>query len=492
MREVDLTITGATVISPSGRRRVGVAVDGGRVAAIADEELLPPAASSFDAAGKLLIPGLVDPEGHPGVYRPLLEDLASESRAAVAAGVTTWGIQAPSPRMGHPEFAECVQPDDVLSFHDVFGHFRRAVDSDCANDVFVTYMLETERQVREIPEYARDHGVTSYKLHLASMIAPPDPRAVGRRTGFGHGFDDGVIYSAMRAVASLGRPGVVALHCENEPVARVFEAELKAAGRTDWAAWSQRSPHFAEAHHIRSYGYLAEVTGAPIYIQHATTPESYSAIRELRARGVTCHAQTGPHWLHFAAGERNAWRINVPLRSRANNPKIWEALREDVINAVGSDHAVSWPPSDYQTAYDENVWKVKTGFPSRVEMLLPVLLQGASEGKLTLERLVEVSSANPARIFGVYPRKGAIEVGSDADFVIVDPDRQVSVTNEQVLSRSGWTVLEGHTIQGWPVATFLRGRQVARWEEGAAGPEYIGGIGGEYLRRTLASGSDSA
>jgi dihydropyrimidinase/dihydroorotase len=387
--------------------------------------------------------------------------------------------------MGHPDFSEFVHPDDVVSFHEVFEHFVAHVESQSAVDVFLTYMLESPQQVREIPEYAREHGVTSYKLHLASMVPSPDPFAVGRRTGFGRGFDDGLIYGAMRAVAELGPPAVVAMHCENEPIARVLEAGLRAAGRTDWATWSERSPPFLEAHHIRSYGYLAEVTGAPIYIQHATAPESYAAIRELRARGVTCYAQTGPHWLHFAQGERNAWRINVPLRSRQNNSAIWEALRCDLVNSVGSDHAVAWPPTDYETAYDEDVWKLKTGFTSRVEMILPVLLQGVHENKLTLERLVEVACANPARIFGVYPRKGALEVGSDADVVVVDPEKRVTVSNDQVLSRSGWTVLEGHTIQGWAIATFLRGRQVARWEDGAPRPEYIGEPDGQYLRRSL-------
>ena len=470
-------------MTPGGRRRAGIAVDGGRIVAIAADDLLPPAKTAFDASGKLLLPGLIDPEGHPGVYSPLRDDLASESRAAVVAGVTTWGIQAPSPRMGHPDFAEFVGADDVVSFHEVFDHFVSAVESDSATDVFVTYMLETHEQVAEIPEYARDHGVTSYKLHLASMIPSPDPRAVGRRTGFGHGFDDGLVYGTMRAVAELGPPGIVAMHCENEPIARILEAQLRGAGRSDWATWSERSPHFTEAHHIRSYGYLAEITGAPIYIQHATNAESYSAIRDLRARGVTCYAQTGPHWLHFGTGERNAWRINVPLRSRANNAAIWEAIRDGVVNSIGSDHVVSWPPSDYETAYDDSLWKLKTGFTSRVEMLLPVLLQGVHEGKLTLERLVEVACANPARIFGVHPRKGALEVGSDADVVVVDPDKRVEVTNDLVLSRSGWTVLNGHVIHGWPVATFLRGRQVARWDDGAPRPEYVGDLDGQYLRR---------
>jgi len=486
-REVDLAIIGGTVVSPSGARRAGIAVDGGRIVAIAADELLPPARRTVDAAGMLLLPGLVDSEAHPGCYSPLRDDLGTESRAAAAAGVTTWGVHAPSTRMGHPNFVDFVQPDDVVSFHDVFGHFVEAVEADSAIDIFLTYMLETDRQAQEIPEYARDHGVTSYKLYLQSMSPEAEPHWPGRRAGLGHGFDDGVVYVTMENVAALGPPGVVCMHCENWEIARIFDGRLRAEGRTDWAAWSDRSPHFLEAHHVRGYGYIAEVTGCPIYIQHATTPETYREIAELRARGVTCWAQTGPHWLHFGKGEPNAWRINVPLRSRENNPNIWSALRDNMINSVGSDHVVSWVPSDYDTSFTPDIWSLKTGFTSRVEMHLPVLLEGVHRGDISLERLVEVACANPARIFGLYPRKGALEVGSDADVVVVDPERVVTVSNSQVLTRSGWTVLDGHTIHGWPVATFLRGRQVARWEDGAPGPEYIGDSDGTYLRREAGS-----
>ncbi len=485
MVEVDLVVTGGTLVTPSGARRAGLAVDDGKVVAIAADELLPPARTTYDASGKTIIPGLVDSEAHPGCYSPLKDDLASESRAAAAAGVTTWGIHAPSTRMGHPRFVEFVQPEDVVSFHDVFEHFVELVESDSAIDVFATYMLETDQHAQEIPEYARDHGVTSFKLYLQSMSPEAEPFWPGRRAGLGHGFDDGMVFATMEAVAALGAPGVVAMHCENWEIARIFDARLRASGRTDWATWSDRSPHFLEAQHIRAYGYLAEVTGAPIYIQHATTPESYREILDLRSRGVTCWAQTGPHWLHFAKGEPNAWRINVPLRSRENNPNIWRALRDDVVNAVGSDHVVSWEPSDYDSSYSDNIWTLKTGFTSRVEMLLPVLLEGVHQGKLTLERLVEVACASPARIFGLYPTKGTLEVGSDADFVVLDLDRVVTVSNEQVLTRSGWTVLDGHTIHGWNVATFLRGKQVARFEDGAPRPEYLGDADGRYLRREL-------
>ncbi len=482
-REVDLTITGGTVVTPSGPRRVGIAIDAGRIVAVAPDDLLPPARANHDASGLHVLPGLVDTEAHPGCYVPLADDLASESRAAVAAGVTTWGIHAPSTRMGHPDFPEFVQPDDVISFHEVIDHFTALVDSDSAVDVFATYMLETDRQAKEIPEYAREHGVTSYKLYLQSKSPSVEPHWPGRRAGLGHGFDDGTCWLTMEAVAALGDPGVVCMHCENWEIARIFDERLRAEGRTDWATWSDRSPHFLEATHIRTYGDMAAETGCPIYIQHATTPESYREILELRGRGVTVHAQTGPHWLHFGKEELNAWRINVPLRSRENNPNIWRAMREGIINSVGSDHVVSWPPSDYDSSYDENIWELKTGFTSRVEMLLPVLLEGVHQEKLSLERLVEVACENPARIFGLYPQKGSLEVGADADVVLVDLDRTVKVTNDTVLTRSGWTVLDGHEMHGWAVATYLRGKQMARWEDGAPKPEFIGDADGQYLRR---------
>ena len=482
-REVDLTITGGTIVTPSGQRRAGIAIDGGRIVAVAADEHLPPAKANHDATGLHILPGLVDSEAHPGCYVPLADDLATESRAAVTAGVTTWGVHAPQTRMGDPDFVEFVQPENVGSFHDVIDHFTGLVETDSAVNIFLTYMLETDQQAKEIPEYARDHGVTSYKLYLQSMSPAAEPNWPGRRAGLGHGFDDGTCYLTMEAVAALGDPGVVCMHCENWEIARIFDERLRAEGRTDWATWSDRSPHFLEATHIRTYGDMAAELGCPIYIQHATTPESYREILELRGRGVTVHAQTGPHWLHFGKEEFNAWRINVPLRSRENNPNIWRAIREGVINSIGSDHVVSWPPSDYDSSFNENIWDLKTGFTSRVEMLLPVMLEGVHQDKLTLERVVEIACENPAKIFGLYPRKGSLEVGADADIVLADLDKTVKVANENVLTRSGWTVLDGHEMHGFAVTTFLGGKQMSKWDDGAPGPEFIGDADGEYLRR---------
>ena len=132
---------------------------------------------------------------------------------------------------------------------------------------------------------------------------------------------------------------------------------------------------------------------------------------------------------------------------------------------------VAWEPADDETSYNENIWELKTGFTSRVEMHLPVLLEGVHEGKLSLERLVQVACANPARIFGVYP-KGPDRGRRRRRHRPGRPRREVTVSNEHVLTRSGWTVLDGHTIHGWTVATFLRGKQMSSWEDGAPGPSH--------------------
>lgn len=483
-RMVDLVISGGTVVTPSGPRRAAIAVDGGKIVAIADDALMPPARSTRDAKGLHIIPGLVDTEAHPGCYVPLRDDLQSESRAAVAAGVTTWGIHAPMTRMGQPEWVEFVNKEDVRSFHESMPHFIDAVEEVSAVDVFATYMMETDQQAREIPEYAKEYGVTSYKLYLQAMSPEAEPHWPGRRAGLGAGFDDGVVYQVMENVAALGDPGIVAMHCENWEIARVFDERLRAQGRTDWATWSDRSPHFLEAQHLRQYGHFAEYLDCPIYVQHATTPETYQEILELRGRGVTVHAQTGPHWLNFGKEEHNAWRINVPLRSRENNPNIWNALANDIVNAVGSDHVTPWGDTDYDACFNDNIWELKTGFTSRVEMLLPVLLEGVYQQKLTLERLVEVACENPAKIFGLFPQKGSIQVGADADLVLIDLDRHRKVSNEQLLTRTGWSVLDGHTVHGCGVATYLRGKLMAHWEEGAPKPEFLGdNADGNYLRR---------
>jgi dihydropyrimidinase/dihydroorotase len=272
-------------------------------------------------------------------------------------------------------------------------------------------------------------------------------------------FDDGLVYTAMRHVAGLGQGGLLSLHCENWEIARLREGELRAQGRTDGAAWHDRSPGWLEAMHLRSYGYLASVLGCRMHIQHVSARETIEALAQLRAEGIRIHGQTAAHYLVLDAG---AWKLNTPLRPADHHPALWEALRTGIVNSVGTDHVnrrMSRAEMDRGS-----VWESISGFPSRVEAHLPVLLTaGVAEGRLSIERLAQVTALNPARLWGLYPRKGAIQVGADADVTVVDMTKRLRLGPEHIQSASGWSLYEGTEFTGWPVATVLRGQLAAEW-----------------------------
>lgn len=480
---VDLKITGGRIVTSAGvQEGVEIAVKDGRIAAMGSGPHMPAARKTINVKGKYVLPGLVDSEAHPGCYVPFDKDIKSETWEAAAIGVTTWGVHAPSTRLGAKPFQEYVQPEHVVPFSQVLDGAIDIINQHSAVDVFLTFMIETDAQAEEIPLYADKWGVTSHKLYLQSMKPELDKYWAGRRAGLGHGFDDGTVYQVMEQTAKIGRPGIVAVHPENWQIARVFEKRLIAAGRTDYGAWTDRSPDFCEAHHVHSYSFLAKVTGCPLYIQHATTPLTYETIFKARGEGLEIYAQTGPAWLYLTP--ENGWRINVPLRRREQVEKIWEALAGGVIDAVGSDHVISWDPPAREEMVHENIWKLRTGFTSRVGMLTPVMLsEGVNKGRISLERMVEVCCENPAKIFGLYPKKGALQVGADADLMVVDLEKEVTVDKRHIFTRSGWSIVEGHTFTGWPVMTILRGRVVAEWPDEAEGPRLVGQPQGVYLPR---------
>lgn len=378
----------------------------------------------------------------------------------------------------------------MVSFNHAFPTARDILNSTSHVDAYLTYMLETDEQANEIPEYAESHGVTGYKLYLQTrslkgMSDDSDSNWPSRRAGLGAGIDDGTVFLVMEQAAHLGYPAMVHIHPENWEIGRVFEERLRAAGRTDFAAWTDRSPDFLEAQHIRAYAYMAQQTPGrvPLYIQHCTTPLSFEEVVRARAEGVEIFAQTGPAWLWGEGGF--AWRINVPLRRRENVEALWVALADGVVDVVGSDHVVGWEPASYEQMYDPNIWNCRTGF-SRVELFLPVLLsEGVNKGRITLERLVQVSCENPARTSGLWGKKGSLLPGFDADMVIVDLGREVTVGKEHINTRTGWSVMEGHRFTGWPVKTILRGRVIAEWADDSPGMRPVGEPLGRYLPRTL-------
>jgi len=175
----------------------------------------------------------------------------------------------------------------------------------------------------------------------------------------------------------------------------------------------------------------------------------------------------------------------VPLRSKETIARMWEALAGGLIDSIGSDH-VNYDKSREQMEVKGDVWKTQSGFPSRVEALLPIMLsEGVNKGRITLQRLVEVCCQNPAKIFGLHPQKGAIALGSDADLVIVDLDKSCKVNKDMIHSSAGWSIYEGWEIKGWPVMTILRGQVMMEWPEGEPKAKIVGKPMGKYIARQL-------
>ena len=182
---------------------------------------------------------------------------------------------------------------------------------------------------------------------------------------------------------------------------------------------------------------------------HVTTRETIAEIDKAKAEGLTVYSEIGTHYLVL---HKDAWKINVPLRDRATHETLWQALASGAIDCIGSDHVAH--TRTRESMETGNVWTTISGFPSRIEGMLPMMLsEGVNKGRITMERLAQVASENPARIFGLYPKKGAILPGADADLIVVDLKRRAKITKELLHTITPWSIYEGSEVTGWPVMT---------------------------------------
>jgi len=308
--------------------------------------------------------------------------------------------------------------------------------------------------------------------------------SVGKERGDQY-IDDGDVFWTMRSIAALGPPARLFVHCENWGIARLLKNELETQGRTAAHEFTNRSPAFAEAGHIRTYAYYANVAGCPITVMHVTTPESRREIRRAKEEGTNITGNIQPHYLVLGP----EWgRMNVPLRSEEHFEEMWEALNTGEIDTVSGDNvwAVKRTLQDVerQGLKPRRTWaNHEAHFNGSSGFVLPVMLsEGVSKGRITIERLVQLCCENPAKQNGLFPKKGTIAVGADADLVIVDLNKVKTVTRDMVFSLVGWSIYEGWELKGWPVMTILRGKVMMEWAEGEANRKIVGEPIGEYMR----------
>jgi dihydroorotase len=435
---LDLLIKDGTLVTSKGRFRADLGIQDGKVVAIGTG--LGQADQEINAASLHVLPGLVDVHVHfrePGMeYK---EDFTSGSMAAAAGGVTTV--------FDMPNTLPPTSTGRALGQKRERALGRSHVD-------FGLYGVILPDNEEELGGLASE-GAMGFKLFM------------GETTGKNPPPDDGVIFAAFRRAAELGL--VVGVHAENDPVLQRLKSELKEAGRTDPRAHLDSRPAFVEAEAVSRAVTLAEAAGNRLHVHHVSTRQGIEQVIEAKRRGVpvSCEVLISHLLLDETAYERygNLIQLNPPIRPREHVERLWAALTEGHVDCVATDHA----PHSLEEQSSCNVWESVGGFIG-VETLLPLLLDCVSKGRMSLERAVQASSENPARLYGLYPRKGSLEIGADADFVLVDMNSSYRLSSEDLHSKHPVTPYHGWLVRGRPLATYLRGRCVAREGEVTSPP----------------------
>ena len=427
---VDLVIRGGRLVSSTGIMSAGIAIEGGVIVVISRDDALPDARETIDAIGKYVLPGVIDPHVHfrsPGYeYK---EDWASGTAAAACGGVTT--------------VFEMPNSDPPTSTVDTLQIKQQIASRDAYVD-YGLYGLLGQQNLGDLPGLAR-HGVIGLKCFMGN-------------NPIGH-IDDGAMLEGLEIAASLGLR--VTVHAENATIIERKTGRLRATGRRDPLAHLESRPAVCVVDAVERAIAFAEAAGAQVHIAHEGCKDALPIIRDAKSRGVAVTAETCPHYLLLTAEDMDrvgpVLRVNPPVRAAGHAEPLWSGLADGVIDMLATDHAPHAIPE--KTADD--IWDCVSGFGG-LETAIPLLLTEVNRGRITLEQYVTWSSLAPARVWGLYPRKGVLDVGSDADIVIVDLEREATIRADRFQSKSKITPFEGFRTKGQPVCTIVRGRVVMR------------------------------
>ncbi len=477
MARYELVVGNGTVVVPYvGALRCDVGVRDGRVAAL--EEDIPRAEAErwVDAAGKLVFPGAVDAHSHLGIYRPIAEDAVSETTACLVGGVTTLLSYF---RTGQ-HYLNKVGP-----YREIFPEVLAQVSGRSRVDFGFHIGIMTSGQLEEIEWLLAEQGVASFKYYMfyKGLNLAADSTAASDYT-MSDWYDFGHLYEYMQRVTESARgrrdAGRVSLslHCENADLIRWSIEQVKVTGAADLRAYHQARPALSERLSINEAAVLASATGCPVNLLHLSSGEALAAGVEARGRypQIDIHIETTLHHLaltYETAGDIKG-KVNPPIRGQDDVEALWRGVFAGQVNWVGSDHAACM-----SSLKGSDLWHAQPGFGG-TSLFYPVLMsEGYHKRGLPLGRVAELVSANPARAYGLFPRKGTIAPGSDADLAIIDPEKEVVVESSMLLSAQDYTPFEGIRLKGWPVRTILRGETV--YEKGRA----VGEPRGKYLKRPL-------
>jgi allantoinase len=432
----DLYLINAKVVTDQEVFNGGVVIVDGKIAEVVHGDRPVQAARVIDLEGKLLMPGVID--GHVHINEPGRSDwegYQTGSKAAAAGGITTLldmplnSIPYTTNRAALTMKREAACGQSVVDY----GHWGGFVDNNLA----------------DLDELNED-GVIGFKA-FASNSGVDFERV-----------NDDMIFAGLKKMAELGN--IMGLHAENEFVTRYLSQKMQSDGRTDRSGWYESRPPETELEAVLRSCFWAKTTGGNLHVVHVSIPDGIRAIAKAKQEGVRVTSETCPHFLFFdhADFERigPAAKCAPPIRSRAHVDELWDCVLSGLVDVIGSDHSPClW--SDKEKGMD-NIWKAWGGISGMQTMLPALLTEGVHKRGLPLTSLVKMLSSNPARLYGIDAQKGTLQPGCDADLVVVDLDREWTLTADQLYYKNQHSAYVGCTFKGMVMQTLVRGKTVYR------------------------------
>ena len=460
-------IKSGTLITAAETFEADILIEGETIAQIG-KDLQHPNAKVFDATGKLIMPGGVDPHVHLDL--PMFGTVSSDDhytghKAAAFGGTTT--------------VMDFVVLENEGVQHSVDKWMKMAEKAAIDYSFHMNLTRFDEKIAKEIP-FLPEMGITTLKVFTAYN---------GRLR-----LDDGGIFKALRIARENGM--LMMAHCENGDVIETLIPEALAAGHTAPEYHALTRPAWGAVEATLRLAAMAQEADSPVYIVHMNAGGEVDMLKYARERGVKVMGETCPQYLFFTIDDMRRpdgakWICSPPMRTRADNARLWEGLSEGILQTFGTDHCPFFYDGTKPIVYEghevaipgkelgkDDFTKIPNGLPG-IEDRMPVLwTTGVRAGKITANQFVAYTSTNPAKIFGLYPRKGALLAGSDADLVIWDPDKKVTYGVAHAHQRTDYNLYEGWELTGMPEKVFLRGRMIVD------GEMWLGQAGnGQFLKR---------
>lgn len=430
----DLSLENGTVLIDGELVKANIGIDGETITSISKNSL--PASRKIDCTGKIVLPGVIDLHSHirePGYeYK---EDFDTGSKAAAAGGVTMF-VDMPNVEPPTDSLATFEAKKKIAAAKSVvdFNHF-----------VFPT--------LGEVSKIA-NAGAAGYKIFMVRGAYPHDPRICVE--------DQAKLYEMFQAIKKTGLPCLV--HPSNMALFEVFYKEQREQSKNELKYITFGKAYTDELIYSTSVSILvllAKRTGVKLHLVHTHSAEAIGIVAEAKKQGYDITAQVDPKY--FVTTKEELAKLGPLVLPGGLLPPervstIWEALRSETIDVLATDHAPHTREEVIKTM-ENNPWEAPFGCP-QLEHYLSVFLNEVNKGTISLTQLVKLSSINPAKIINVFPRKGAIRVGADADLVLVDMKKEITLTSEKVYSKVGWTPYEGRRVKGVPVMTIRRGEVI--------------------------------